>query len=127
MILRRLGHRILLKNLGTTVVKAGVNRGASAVAGAASAAAVCSPTGPGAFACGFAGFVIGFLAAEVTVTELDELMNREAFEASLRQELHRSYGTLRETLLEETRALQRRLVDQQGRIGERPWRLIDLI
>ena len=68
-------------------IKAAAKSGAkwaAAATGAGGGAVVCSWAGPVAGICAAGGAVIAWVAVDITVLKLDEIMNREEFEANLR-------------------------------------------
>lgn len=68
-------------------IKAAAKSGAkwaAAATGAGGGAIVCSWAGPGAGICAAGGAVIAWVVVDIAVLKLDEIMNREEFEANLR-------------------------------------------
>lgn len=62
----------------------GLFKGGSVLGGAGAGAAICSPSGPVAAACGIAGGVIAWFTVDAVVIGLDEVLNRDEFERELR-------------------------------------------
>ena len=62
----------------------GALKGGGVLAGAGSGIALCSWGGPLALACGVGGGIAVWLITDKAIVELDELINREEFEAELR-------------------------------------------
>lgn len=69
---------LLGKLAGKSALKSGGTLGA-----AATGMVVCSPTGPGALLCGAVAGLATWIAVDAAVINLDEMLNREAFEAEL--------------------------------------------
>jgi len=68
-------------------IKAAAKSGAkwaAAASGAGGGAVVCSWAGPGAGICAAGGAVIAWVAVDIAVLKLDEIMNRDEFEDNLR-------------------------------------------
>lgn len=63
----------------------GALKGSSVLAGAGGGAAICSWGGPLAVACGVGGGIAAWLLADAAIVNLDELINRDEFEAHLRE------------------------------------------
>lgn len=75
---------LIAKKVGAKLaIKAGAKVGGALSAGA-SGFALCSPSGPGAIACGIVTGVAGWFATDKVILEGDEYLHRKAFE----QELH---------------------------------------
>jgi len=53
--------------------------------GAGSGALLCSWSGPGAAACGVVGGVVAWFVTDAVIVNIDEVLNRDDFEAELRQ------------------------------------------
>lgn len=71
---------LLAKLAMSATVKGGGSLGA-----AATGMALCSPAGPGALLCGVAAGIATWIAVDATIINIDELLNREAFEADMQQ------------------------------------------
>ncbi|EIJ42520.1 hypothetical protein BegalDRAFT_1641 [Beggiatoa alba B18LD] len=71
----------LLAKLAAKAAVKGGGAGAATVGGAA----VCAPLGPGALACGAVAGIATWLLVDEAFIKLDEAINREAFEAEIRQ------------------------------------------
>ena len=67
---------LLAKLAGKSALKSGGSLGA-----AATGMVLCSPTGPGALLCGAVAGLAAWIAVDAAVINLDEMLNREAFEA----------------------------------------------
>jgi len=94
---------LIAKKIGAKIaVKAAAKSGAkwaAAGSGAASGAIVCSWAGPGAGICAAGGAVIAWVAVDIAVLNLDELMNREEFEENLK------------SLIDEDKSARRRWIE----------------
>jgi uncharacterized protein YwgA len=75
----------MTKKLVAKYAAKGAIKGGSVLAGAGSGALLCSWTGPWAAACGVAGGVIAWLATDQIILKVDEVMNRDEFETTLRE------------------------------------------
>ncbi len=76
------------KTFGTKIVakaaaKMTVKSGAAALGAAGTGIALCAWTGPVAVACGAVGGVAAWLLADAVIVNLDEIVNRDEFEAGL--------------------------------------------
>lgn len=78
-IAKKLSTKVAAKVAAKGLVKSG-----SVLSGMGAGAALCSPSGPVAAVCGVIGAGIAWVAVDAVVIGLDELMNREEFEADLR-------------------------------------------
>lgn len=58
-------------------------KGGGTLGAAASGMVICSPTGPGALLCGIVAGVAAWVAVDAAIINLDEMLNREAFEADM--------------------------------------------
>lgn len=56
-------------------------KGGGSLGAAATGMVICSPTGPGALLCGVIAGVAAWVAVDAAIINLDELLNREVFEA----------------------------------------------
>ena len=74
---------ILVKLLAKSGVKAVAKTG-TFLGGAATGLAVCAPSGPWAIVCGAATGTLTWIGVDFAVSEIDEVLTREAFEAKLR-------------------------------------------
>ncbi len=74
---------ILVKLLAKSGVKAVAKTG-TFLGGAATGLAVCAPSGPWAIVCGAATGTLTWIGVDFAVSEIDEVLTREAFEARLR-------------------------------------------
>lgn len=94
LIGKKIGAKIAAKAAG----KAGAKWGMTAT-GAGTGAALCAWAGPGAAACAVGGGIAAWFAMDAAVNKLDELINREEFEAELRglidEDLARRQNALR--------------------------------
>lgn len=77
---KKLGAKIATKVAAKTGAK-----WAAAAGGAGSGTAICSWAGPGAAVCAAGGAVIAWVATDMAVIKLDEILNREEFEAEIRK------------------------------------------
>jgi len=84
--------------LGKLAAKSAV-KGSGVLAGAGTGAALCSPTGPGAVACGAVGGLIAWLVVDKVAIELDEALNRDEFEADIHSAIDAQQAVLKEQLL----------------------------
>ena len=92
---------LLAKLAGKSALKGGGTLGA-----AATGMAICSPTGPGALLCGAVAGLVAWVAVDAAVINLDEMLNREAFEADMhhvvseqQEKLSRAYSDAYSALL----------------------------
>jgi len=69
---------LLAKLAGKSALKGG-----GALGAAATGMAICSPTGPGALLCGAVAGLAAWVAVDAAVVNLDEMLNRETFEADM--------------------------------------------
>lgn len=95
---------------GRAVAARGAARGAARVGAAAGGgAAICAPTGPGAFGCAVVAGVASWLATDWLLLRVDEVLNREELVASLQSGL----DTLRRELEQDLTETYRQVVDDQ--------------
>lgn len=92
---------VLLAKLATKMVA----KGGGAAAAAAAGAAICSPGGPLALACGAAAGVVTWITVDKAFIELEEAIDRDEFERELRA-----------AIVEERDALKRQLQDAYGNV-----------
>lgn len=86
---------------GKMLVKFGIKttaKGGGAAAAATSGTVACSFLGPWAFACGVAAGTAAWFAVDKVVVEVDELLNRDRFEAELRKDLQSSWNEIEHEL-----------------------------
>lgn len=69
---------LLTKLAAKSAMKSG-----GALGAAATGMVICSPTGPGALLCGVVAGVAAWVAVDAAIINLDEMLNREAFEADM--------------------------------------------
>jgi len=69
---------LLAKLAAKSALKSGGTFGA-----AATGMVICSPTGPGALLCGVVAGIAAWVAVDAAIINLDEMLNREAFEADM--------------------------------------------
>lgn len=69
---------LLAKLAGKSALKGG-----GALGAAATGMVICSPTGPGALLCGTVAGLAAWVAVDAAVINLDEMLNRETFEADM--------------------------------------------
>jgi len=118
--------------LGKLAAKSAL-KGGGALAGASSGAALCSPTGPGALVCGAVGGLIAWLAVDKAAIELDEALNRDAFEADIHAAIDAQQSLLKRQLQEVYGGLLARKMAAAGQsaadLGARPgsMRPVDLL
>jgi hypothetical protein len=60
-------------------------KGGGSLGAAATGMVICSPAGPAALLCGVAAGVATWIAVDAAIINVDELLNREAFEAEMQQ------------------------------------------
>ena len=91
----KVGSSAIVKSATSAGLKAGGKlgakaslRGSSAGAAGAGAAVACAPLGPGAVLCGVSAALITWFAVDKVIVEVDELINRDEYEAQIRQELN---------------------------------------
>ncbi|MBU2957934.1 hypothetical protein Q4511_08050 [Paracoccus sp. 1_MG-2023] len=81
--------RTIAKKVGTRIAAKAATKGAmkggSILAGAGTGAAACAPAGPFALACTAIGGAAAWVAADMAMIQLDEVLNREEFELELRE------------------------------------------
>lgn len=99
VVAKKLGAKIAAK----VALKAGSKWG-MVFGGAGGGAALCAWAGPGAAACAVGGGIAVWLISDYAVTELDQLMNRDEFEADLR-------SIIDEDKVERRMAIESALVD----------------
>jgi len=73
-------------------------RGGGALGAAAVGAAVCSPGGPLALACGVGAFVASWVAVDAAAIEIEEALRRDELEADLARALESRHAALRDVL-----------------------------
>ncbi len=74
---------IMVKLLAKSGVKAVAKTGGF-IGGTATGLTICAPTGPWAIVCGAATGTLTWIGVDFAVSEIDEVLTREAFEAKLR-------------------------------------------
>lgn len=79
----------------------GALKGGSVLGGMGTGAAICSPTGLIAVACGVAGGAIAWVATDAVVIGLDELLNREEFEQNLRDAVDAEKARVRQAMTQQ--------------------------
>jgi len=87
---------------GKMLVKFGIKataKGGGAAAAATTGTVACSFLGPWAFACGVAAGTAAWFAVDKVVVEIDELLNRDQFEAELRRDLSGSWSEVEAELI----------------------------
>jgi hypothetical protein len=89
--------RILTKLLAKSGVKV-IAKSGSFLAGGATGLAVCAPSGPWAIACGAVAGTLMWVGVDFAVSEVDEALTREAFEAKLEQEIDRNKEALKSSM-----------------------------
>lgn len=95
--------------------------------GSAKVATVCASTGPAAWFCVTAVFGVTLVSTELTMIHLDEIQNREEFEAALHRDIDRIQAEF-ETALRETYAgALSREFDRRQKAIESDLRPIDLL
>ncbi|WP_167623612.1 hypothetical protein [Paracoccus sp. AK26] len=104
--------------LAAKVAAKGAVKSGSVLTGAGAGATVCSFAGPAAVACGAGGALVAWIAVDAAVINIDELLNRDEFDADLRAmvdtERQRVKDTLRQTSAQRAGELQR-VAPQQAR------------
>ena len=99
-IVSRAVARKLLLSIGRKTAAKTATRGSGAGGAAGVGAAISAPLGPiGAAVGGAGGFIVGWLATDYAVIKLDELFNREEFEAELRTMISEERDALRTVLI----------------------------
>jgi hypothetical protein len=93
LIAKKLGAKIAIK----AAAKAGA-KWAVVATGAGGGALACSWAGPVAAICGAGGAVVAWVATDVAVIKLDELMTRDEFEANLQALIDEDKGARRAQL-----------------------------
>ncbi len=73
-------------------------KGGSITGSAAASAALCSPSGPGALICGAVGGLVAWVVVDKIVIELDESLNRDAFEGDIHHAIQVQQNQLKSTL-----------------------------
>ncbi|MBK1620171.1 hypothetical protein CKO42_17335 [Lamprobacter modestohalophilus] len=85
--------------LGASLLaKTAAKKGASAGVAALGGAAICSPAGPGAIACGVGAAVVTWLAADKAFVEIDESLSREDMRADILEVLNGEKQALKDAL-----------------------------
>lgn len=79
----------------------GALKGGSVLGGMGTGAAICSPTGLVAVACGVIGGAIAWVATDAVVIGLDELLNREEFEQNLREAIDAEKARVRQAMTQQ--------------------------
>lgn len=85
-IAQKIGAKITAK-VGAKIAVKGGSVAVGAAAGAATGALSCAPLGPFAIACAVGGAAAAWIVTDLAVVTLDEYLNRDEFEAELRQEI----------------------------------------
>ena len=79
-----IAKKVAFKVSAATAAK-GAAKGGGVLVGAGSGALLCSWSGPGAAACGVVGGVVAWFVTDAVIVNIDEVLNRDDFEAELRQ------------------------------------------
>jgi hypothetical protein len=81
-------------------------KGGGSLGAAATGMVLCSPTGPGALLCGVVAGIAAWVAVDAAIINLDEMLNRETFEADMhhviseqQRKLSRAYSEAYSALL----------------------------
>lgn len=99
-VVSRAVARKLLISIGRKTAAKTATRGSGAGGAAGVGAAIGAPLGPiGAAVGGAGGFIVGWIATDYAVIKLDELFNREEFEAELRMMISEERTALRTVLI----------------------------
>ncbi|MFT4621089.1 MAG: hypothetical protein ACI9KS_002217 [Sulfitobacter sp.] len=99
-IVSRAVARKLVLSIGRKTAAKTATRGTGAGGAAGVGAAIGAPLGPiGAAVGGAGGFIVGWLATDYAVIKLDELFNREEFEAEIRAMIGAERAALRTILI----------------------------
>lgn len=95
-------------------------KGGGVLASAGAAAAVCSPTGPGALICGAVAGLAAWVAVDLAVMEVDEALNRDLFEADMAAAIREQQHQLKEQLQKSyTQLLSKRLLQLGNSVSGR--------
>ena len=89
----KLGAKVAAKAAAKGAVK-----GASVLGGVGGGAALCSWGGPLAVACGVGGGIAAWLLVDAVAVNIDELLNREEFEADLRTLIDKNKADLKQRI-----------------------------
>ena len=93
-VAKTLGSKIAAK----AAAKMAVKSGAAALGAAGTGITLCAWTGPVAVACGAIGGIAAWFLADAVIVNLDEIINRDEFEAELRNSVDGHKATVKQLL-----------------------------
>lgn len=101
--------------------KAGAKKGGGALVSGATAAALCSPAGPAAVACGVAAGVLAWVTIDKAAVEIDEYLNRDALRNDIVQALNETVPEISgELIRRQNTRIDAALMEISGSLPFRP-------